>query len=85
MTNAEFEELYGDVEVTFSSYYKYSFTFVGVAPDGTAIAVTYGGCGDDIYRYEVCNNQKCKVGSVSEWNYIAASKDGAEVFSYYDY
>lgn len=85
MTDAEFEALYGDVEVTFSSYYKYSFTYVGTAPDGTQISVSYGGCADDIYRHEVCNNDKCKVGRVKEWNYVSATKDGAEVFTYYDY
>ena len=44
---------YADTPLTFCHYYKYTFTFAGKAKDGTNITVSTGGCGDDIYRYEV--------------------------------
>jgi hypothetical protein len=34
MTRAEFYAKYGDVEVTFSSYYKFTFTYAATLPDG---------------------------------------------------
>ena len=49
MTYDEFEEEYGEVEVSFSSYYKYQFTWTN--DDG--LVVGYGGSADDIYRYNV--------------------------------
>ena len=64
VSREEFEELYGDVEVVFESYYKYMFTYTGTTADGKPISVSYGGCGDDVYRYEVEAGQKVKVRDV---------------------
>jgi hypothetical protein len=62
---AEMAEKYGAVPLLFSSYsesrttqgrrtyYKYSFTFTGIAPDGAVIVGSYGGEAGDIYRDEV--------------------------------
>jgi hypothetical protein len=61
ITKQEFDDLYGDVEVEFTSYYKYSFTFAGDAPDGTRIALSIGGCADEIYRLDVSAGVKVKV------------------------
>lgn len=49
---AEFVTTYGDVEVTFSSYYKYTFTFTGKVGENTLVC-TCGGDSDVIYRFEV--------------------------------
>lgn len=49
-------EKYGETMLTFSHYYKYSFTFSGFAEDGTGITMETGGNADDIYRYEVTND-----------------------------
>jgi len=57
----------------------------GIASDGAEIYASYGGCSDDIYRHEVQNNEKKKVGNIEEeWNYISIKKDGEEIFSYND-
>jgi len=55
MTYEEFIEKYGEEEIKFSSYYKYSFTF-----KNEKLAVGYGGDHDDIYRLEV-NTEPIKV------------------------
>jgi hypothetical protein len=54
MTKQEFMDKYGDVEVKFSSYYKYTFTFIGEF-DGGVVLVEVGGGSSDIYRMEVCS------------------------------
>jgi len=46
MTRDEFIAKYKDAEVTFSSYYKYTFVFSGHTSDGNAIAVHVGGNSD---------------------------------------
>jgi hypothetical protein len=53
ITRDEFYEKYGDVEVTFSSYYKYTFEYAATLDDGKRIVVSYGGNSDEIYRHEV--------------------------------
>ena len=53
MTREEFYAKYGDVEVTFSSYYKFAFTYAATLPDGKRLTVGFGGNSDDIYRHEV--------------------------------
>ena len=61
ITKKEFDELYGDVEVEFVSYYKYSFTFAGDAPNGDRVVLSIGGSADDIYRMDVAAGVKEKV------------------------
>ncbi len=46
-------ERYGNVKLEFDSYYKYTFTFVGVAEDGAQVSASIGGDSRDIYRMEV--------------------------------
>jgi hypothetical protein len=53
ITKDEFMKLYGDVLVRFTSYYKYTFTYKAVLPNGDILRVGYGGAGEDIYRHEV--------------------------------
>ncbi len=61
LTHKEFNELYGDVEVEFTSYYKYSFSFRGKTPDGNTVVVSIGGSSDDIYKLDVEAGEKVKV------------------------
>lgn len=60
ITKDEALKKYGDVVVTFSSYYKYTFSFVGES-EGLSICCEYGGYADLIYRYSVLNNQSCAI------------------------
>ena len=46
-------ERYGNVKLEFDSYYKYTFTFAGVAEDGAQVSASIGGDSRDIYRMEV--------------------------------
>lgn len=83
LTEGEVATQYGEVELTFSSYYKYSFSFDGVAPDGAEISADFGGDGDDIYRVRVSNNEKLKLGKPSEqWRCVRIEKDGVEIYNY---
>lgn len=56
MTREEAEEMFdyynGSLSVTFDSYYKFSFTFLG-ENDDVELFLGYGGNHDDIYRYNV--------------------------------
>ncbi len=81
MTVEEFEAAFGDVELTFSSYYKYEFTFTGSKGD-VKISADYGGDSDDIYRYSVRNNEKRNVGNVKDWNRVVAARGDNTIFEY---
>jgi len=84
MTRAEFYAKYGDVEVTFSSYYKYTFTYAATLPDGKRLTVGYGGNSDEIYRHEVATGCAEKVSSLEP--YTGAVYEGTEeVEGFYDY
>ena len=85
MTRDEFIEKYGDVVVTFSHYYKYTFTFKTVLPNGMILSVGYGGDHHDIYRYDLVNNEQIRVEDV--YPYVGSVyEDGGKVLeSFYDY
>jgi hypothetical protein len=61
ITKKEFDELYGDVEVEFTTYWKYSFAFEGKTESGDEVYLSVGGCADDIYRMDVTAGEKVKV------------------------
>jgi hypothetical protein len=61
MMRNEFYEKYGDVRVTFSSYYKYTFTFTGTTPEGKSLSVECGGDSDEIYQFEVSADDPARV------------------------
>jgi hypothetical protein len=61
LTEEQFVEKYGDAKVKFSSYYKYTFTFVGQLEDGSTITLSVGGGGDDVYRLSVEANKEYRV------------------------
>lgn len=52
MTREEFYEKYRNVEFKFSSYYKYTFNFVGEY-EGKSVMVGVGGGSGEIYPFEV--------------------------------
>ena len=54
MNKEQILEKYGNVKLKFNSYWKYTFTFVGVADDGAQVSTSIGGDSDDIYRMDVC-------------------------------
>lgn len=73
MTKQEFMDKYGNVEVKFSSYYKYTFTFTGEF-DGGVVVVDVGGDSSDIYRMEVCSGSTESVGGLDPYSgYFAKS------------
>jgi hypothetical protein len=84
MTRAEFYAKYGEVEVTFSSYYKFTFTYAATLPDGKWLTVGFGGNSDEIYRHEVATDCAEKVSSLQP--YTGAVYEGTEeVEGFYDY
>ncbi len=85
MTKDEFLNKYAGVLVTFSHYYKYTFTFKAVLPDGTRLSVGYGGNHDEIYRYELVNNEQIKIGALDPYTGSVYKDNGEEIESFYDY
>ena len=79
-----FIEKYGDIEVKFSHYYKYTFTFVGCLPDGSSILCSVGGNPDDIYRFEVSNDSVETVASLYPY-YGTITRDGVTQEEFYEY
>jgi hypothetical protein len=78
MTKIELIEKYGDVKLSFSSYYKFAFTYNGIAPDGTIITTTIGGCSDEIYKLDVSSTKEETLISLDA-NYASFSfTDGTE-------
>ena len=56
ITKEKFIELYGEVEVKFVNYYKYTFTFEGQSLDDTLITIRVGGTTSDrIYKMRIDN------------------------------
>lgn len=72
-------EIYGEIPCKFSSYYKYSFTFTGIAPDGAKIYLSVGGSGEDIYRYEV-SVDSTETLNARNWKYARITQGETEIF-----
>lgn len=75
-------EKYGDVPLRFESYYKYSFTFVGVADDVLIIAAV-GGAGEDIYRYTVKRDDTITLRG-GDWSFAQVKRGADELWSEYE-
>ena len=85
LTIEEVLEKYGNIELYFSSYYKYSFTYT-YKKDNLEIIGSYGGNSDDIYRYDVTPNKKVLVKFYKEsLQHLTIVEDGKIVFNYSDY
>jgi hypothetical protein len=89
MNKEEVQSMFGDVELTFSHYHKYCFTYVGHYEHGHKykIVASFGGSADDIYRFEVCNNDKQVLSHCleNEWNDVSVYQDDELVFNWSDY
>jgi hypothetical protein len=79
MNKDEVMAKYGDVPMTFTSYYKYSFSFAGQSEDGTFVSCSFGGDSDEIYRFEVTPDTTMFLKD-GEWNYASITKDGNELW-----
>lgn len=75
MTREEFDAKYGNVEVTFDSYYKFTFYFSGTTPEGVQISGHIGGSADDIYRSDIGARVPAE-----RLEYVAVSINGQEVW-----
>lgn len=84
MTRQEFYEKYGNVEVRFSSYYKYTFTYAADLPDGKHLTCGCGGNADDIYRLSVYADDSATVGDLEPFE-GGVYENGREVEGFYDY
>ena len=82
ISQEEFIKKYGEVEVDFSSYYKYTFTYSGTLPDGRTICVRVGGDSSDIYRFEVVAGESTPIACLDP---ISGSvyEDGKAVEEFY--
>lgn len=79
MTKEEVLALYGEVPCKFTSYYKYTFSFSGVAPDGAKVHLDIGGNYDDIYRCSVTPESLEKLSSDC-WVFAQVLKNGKEIW-----
>lgn len=85
ITREEAEKLYNEVDVKFTNYYKYSFTFEGEANDGSKITTTFGGRAEDIYRYDLSHDEEYTFDNCDEWHSVNITKDGKTIFDWDDY
>lgn len=85
MTRNEFIEKYGEVEVTFSSYYKFSFHFKGEAENGDVIKVSVGGNSDDIYKFDVTADNPVTIASLDPYMGMVFGTNGEEYDCFNDY
>lgn len=84
MTRAEFYAKYGEVEVTFATYYKFTFIYKATLTDGRILSVGYGGNSDEIYRHEVLAGQAVKVSRLEPYS-GDVYKDSIHIEGFYDY
>jgi len=83
ITHEEALARYGDVLCRFSDYYKYMFTFYGIAPDGALITLVLGGYADNIYDVSVsADHMLC----LRTFDGLGASitRDGETLYSFFD-
>jgi hypothetical protein len=81
MNKEEALKFFEGVELTFSNYYKFVFTYEG-EKDGNLITVDYGGC--DIYRDEFGPTQKFWNIGFGYFKVIESGKDGKPVYQFYE-
>lgn len=84
LTREEFLEKYGEVKVKFSSYYKYTFTYEGITPDGKRITCGYGGNDEAIYRHDVDASREITINVVYPFM-GSVYENGVEIETFYDY
>jgi len=57
MTKEDILKKYGNVELKFRHYYKYTFMFKGETPEGEVVYANVGGAADEIYRLDLDYNE----------------------------
>lgn len=75
---------YGDVELFFTSYYKYSFGFQGVADDGLQVYMCIGSSSGDIYRLSVSRDEPKKLKDM-RWDFARVSDGDRVIWDDYGY
>lgn len=87
MSEEKMLELYKDVPLRFSNYYKYMFTFSGIAQDGNKVIATYGGDHDSIYRHELNVDDTKYIGKYYKeiWMSVRILNGDKEIFSWNDW
>ena len=84
LTKEEAFARYSQVELWFSHYYKFMFTFTGTASDGAKIYIDVGGDSDEIYRMSVESNLLETVAHLyNGCHRITISKEGQILFEEY--
>lgn len=76
----EILEKFGETEMKFTSYYKYSFAFAGETENGERVSATVGGDSDDIYKRSIDTN-KVKLKDLYP-SFIAVRKDNETIASW---
>lgn len=87
MTRAEFYEKYKDVELSFSSYFKYTFTYKAELDDGLIVMARVGGDHDTIYRMNVSHEDKGTMYTLDPYAGEVYHKDNPNkiIDEFYDY
>jgi hypothetical protein len=78
ISEEEFYAIYGEVKVTFSSYYKFAFLYTATLEHGERIVVRVGGNGESIYNMTVEAGVPISINSLqpsSGW----VTANGAEI------
>jgi hypothetical protein len=76
MDKNEALEKYGNVPLTFTSYYKYVFHFSGLAEDGNAVCCSFGGDSSEVYRFQVTPNTQFFLKDDEWWSATISTLDG---------
>ena len=81
MKREEIIEKYGKVKLKFSHYYKYTFTYSGIASDGVKVIAGVGGGADDIYKLSVDSDLEETINGLDP-DFYSLEKDGKEIASF---
>ncbi len=86
ISKEKFVALYGNVKLKFVSYWKYTFSFTGVAESGDQVTIDYGGNSDNIYRFDVTADKEITLKEFHEnegFDFGSSYKDGQELYICY--
>lgn len=73
---------YGDVELSFRRYWKFTFYYDGKSPDGIQINVGVGGFAEDIYRMEVYSNETATLNELFGcWSFVRVCKNSHVLYN----
>lgn len=85
MTREEFYKKYGAVQVVFSHYYKFTFSYKATLVNGDVLTCDVGGNADEIYKHDVSVDAVETVDGLEPYAGGVYTKDRKEVCSFYDY